>query len=91
MAESNMEILVEEMVDLYASSPTFRQVFRSQQTTQMFIDAYKAFATAATASLVGNQRTIRILEKISHFSLTLALDEDIAAPQKREVLPFAIP
>jgi hypothetical protein len=86
-----MEVLIEEMIDLHASSSTFRQVFRSQQTTQMFVDAYKAFVTAVTASFDSNQRTVRILEKISHFGLTLALNDDVAAPQKREVLSCAIP
>lgn len=81
-----MEVLVEELIDLHASSPTFRQVFRSQQTTQVFVDSYKAFVTAISASKTGvNPRTIRILEKISHFSLTLTLDSDVSAPQKREV------
>lgn len=80
-----MEVLVEELIDLHASSPTFRQVFRSQQTTQLFVEAYKSFVTAISASNGIHHRTIRILEKISHFGLTLALDNDVSGPQKREV------
>lgn len=80
-----MEALIEEIIDLHVSSSTFRQVFRSQQTTQMFLDAYKSFVTATTASMDGHQRTIRILERLSHFALTLAHDDDVAVPQKREV------
>src|ERR1700683_273210 len=85
MTESSMEVLIEELIDLYTSSPTFRQVFRSQQTTQLFVDAYKTFVTAVTCSTEVNPRTIRILEKVSHFGLTLTLDNDVAGPQKREV------
>ena len=83
--ESSMEVLVEELIDLHAASPTFRQVFRSQQTTQIFVDAYKSFVTAIGSSTEANPRTIRILEKISQFSRTLTLDSDVAVPQKREV------
>jgi len=91
MTESSMEVLVEELIDLHASSPTFRQVFRSQQTTQLFVDAYKAFVTAVTSCNDVNPRAIKILEKISHFSLTLSLDNEVAGPQKREVCLSVIP
>ena len=91
--ESSTEVLVEELIDLHASSPTFRQVFRSQQTTQLFIDAYKAFVTtisssARSASL--SPRTISILEKVSRFALTLTLESDISGPQKRQVFHVLI-
>lgn len=80
-----MEVLVEEFIDLHASSPTFRQVFRSQQTTQLFVDAYKSFVTAVTASTDVNPRTVRILQKISHFSQVLAVDNDVSGTQQSEV------
>ena len=85
VTESSMEVLVEELIDLHASSPTFRQVFRSQQTTRLFVDAYKAFVTAVSSSTDINPRAIKLLEKISHFSSTLSLDNDVVGPQKREV------
>ncbi|KAG5645386.1 hypothetical protein DXG03_006339 [Asterophora parasitica] len=85
--ELNMENLVEEIMDLHASSTTFRQVFKSQQTTQLFVDAYKAFVTKVTATpREVNQWTRRILEKISHLGLALALDPLLAGNQKREIL-----
>jgi hypothetical protein len=56
MTESSMQVLVEELIDLHASSPTFRQVFRSPQTTQLFVDAYKASVTAVSSSTVINLR-----------------------------------
>lgn len=82
-----MEVLIEELIDLHASSLTFRQVFRSQQTTQLFLDGYKAFVTALSSFTNISRRTVRILEKVSHFALTLSLDNDVAANQKREVTP----
>jgi hypothetical protein len=85
MTESSMQVLVEELIDLHASSPTFRQVFRSQQTTQLFVDAYKAFVTAVTSSTDVNPRAIGILERISQFSMVLAHDSDVAETQKRDV------
>ncbi|KAF9466003.1 hypothetical protein BDZ94DRAFT_1252774 [Collybia nuda] len=84
--ESNMEVLVEELMDLHASSPTFRQVFKSQQTTQLFVSAYKTFVSKVSAASEVNQWTRRILEKLTHFGLALALDNHIAGAQKREIL-----
>jgi hypothetical protein len=80
-----MEVLVEELMDLHASSATFRQVFKSQQTTQLFVSAYKAFVSKVSAATEVNQWTSRILEKLTHLGLALALDNHIAGGQKREV------
>ncbi|KAK7049866.1 Beige protein-like 1 [Paramarasmius palmivorus] len=84
--ESTMEVLIEELMDLHASSGTFRQVFQSQQTTQIFVDAYKKFVETLTPVPEVNQRTIGILEKLTHFGLALALDNAVAGAQKREIL-----
>ncbi|KAK0186450.1 beach-domain-containing protein [Armillaria mellea] len=84
--ESTMEVLVEELIDLHASSATFRQVFRSQQTTRLFVEAYRSFVSQVSAAPAINQRTSRILEKMSHFGLALALDGAVAGVQKREIL-----
>ncbi len=83
--ESTMEVLVEELIDLHASSATFRQVFRSQQTTRLFVEGYKSFISQVSAAPSVNQRTSRILEKMTHFGLALALDGAVAGVQKREV------
>jgi hypothetical protein len=81
-----MEVLIEELMDLHASSLTFRQIFQSQQTTQLFIDGYKSFVCKlALSSHNLRQSTIRILEKLSHFGLTLALDNVVISSQKRDV------
>ena len=93
-----MEQLVERMLTLHASSGTFRQAFESQQTTQLFIDAYHGMIETLTRVLanapnVGGDRhyvngwNIRILEKLSHFGLALALDNTVGGSQKQEVHP----
>jgi len=89
-----MEQLVEELLTLHATSPTFRQMFQSQQTTQLFIDAYKAMVDKLSRVLAAsgpshsnqiNDWNIRILEKLTHFGLALALDNAVGGSQKRDV------
>ena len=81
-----MEALVEELMSLHTTSPAFRQVFASQQTTQLFVTTYKTFVSSlASASAVNNHLTIRLLEKLTHFGLALALDNAVAGTFKREV------
>ncbi|KAJ7337518.1 beach-domain-containing protein [Mycena albidolilacea] len=84
--ESTMEVLIEELMELHASSNGFREVFKSQQTTQLFVNSYKSFVLRVTSATQINQRTIRILEKLTHFGLGLALDNAVAGAQKREIL-----
>ena len=83
--ESTMEILIEELLTLHATSSTFRQIFESQQTTQLFIDTYKSMVTKLSSARSINDWNIRILEKLTHFSLALALDNAVGGSQKREV------
>ncbi|KAJ7615896.1 beach-domain-containing protein [Roridomyces roridus] len=84
--ESTMEVLIEELIELHASSGAFREVFKSQQTTQLFVNSYKTFVLRVTGAEQVNHRTIRILEKLTHFGLALALDNAVAGAQKREIL-----
>jgi hypothetical protein len=80
-----MEVLIEELMELHASSNGFREIFKSQQTTQLFVNSYKSFVLRVTSATQINQRTSRILEKLTHFGLGLALDNAVAGAQKREV------
>jgi hypothetical protein len=80
-----MEVLVEELIDLHASSPTFRLVFQSQQTTQIFIAAFKEFLTKIALLPLFSPDVTRMLEKLTHFGLTLALGNAISAAQKPAV------
>ena len=91
--ENLMESLIERMLTLHASSGTFRQTFESLQATQLFIDAYNGMLGRLTSVLANaegdrhvNGWNVRILEKLSHFGLALALDKAVGGPQKQEVL-----
>ncbi|PPQ94175.1 hypothetical protein CVT25_003811 [Psilocybe cyanescens] len=84
--ETTMEMLIEELLTLHASSSTFRHIFESQQTTQLFIDAYKAMVAKLSKVNYINGWNIRILEKLTHFGLALALDNSVGGGQKREIL-----
>ncbi|KIK63270.1 hypothetical protein GYMLUDRAFT_196894 [Collybiopsis luxurians FD-317 M1] len=84
--ETTMEELTENLMTLHATSGTFRHAFQSQQTTQLFISAYKGFVDKISDAERVNGRTVRILEKLSHFGLALALDNAVAGGQKREIL-----
>ncbi|KAJ3818015.1 beach-domain-containing protein [Lentinula raphanica] len=81
--QSTIESLIETLLSLHSSSPTFRFVFQSQQTTAVFVGAYRAFPDSHATV---NPQAIRILEKLSHFGLGLALDNSVAGGQKREIL-----
>ncbi len=85
VTETTMERLVEDLLDLHASSATFKQIFRSQQTTRLFVESYRAFVTKLLQAPLVNQRTLRLLEKIAHLGISLAVDSAVAGAQKREV------
>lgn len=80
-----IEALVEELLNLHSTVPQFRSIFQSQVTTQLFVDGYKTFVKRLTVAPVINARALRILEKLTHFGLALALDNLVAGSQKREV------
>ncbi len=94
-----MEHLIEELLTLHSSSATFRQAFQSHQITQLFIDAYKAMLEKLKEILASSPRieegksrnyvngwNLRILEKLSHLGLALALDNAVGGSQKQEVI-----
>ncbi|KAI8986856.1 beach-domain-containing protein [Trametes punicea] len=85
-ATSTTEHLLEELINVHSSSPTFREVFKSNAVTQAFIDAYKLFATSVAHSAEIDQDTIRVLEKLSHLGLSIALDNAVAVSQKQEIM-----
>ncbi|KAH9896772.1 beach-domain-containing protein [Cubamyces lactineus] len=85
-ATSTVEHLLEALIDIHSSSPTFREVFRSNAVTQSFIDAYKMFATSVAHSAEIDQGTVRVLEKLSHLGLSIALDNAVAVGQKQEIM-----
>ncbi|KAH9177644.1 beach-domain-containing protein [Lactarius sanguifluus] len=80
-----IEAILEELVQLQSSCPTFRELFESQQTTQTFTQAFQSFVARLSPNEISRHH-IRITEKLMHFALTLALDNAVAGPQKREIL-----
>lgn len=84
-AVANVEHLLETLIDTHSTSPTFREVFRSHAVTQSFIDAWKMYSTSVQHSATIDQETVRVLEKLSHLGLSIALDNAVAVNQKQEV------
>ncbi|KAI0746713.1 beach-domain-containing protein [Daedaleopsis nitida] len=85
-ATNYVEHLLEALIDTHSTSPTFREVFRSNAVTQSFIDAYKMYSTSVAYSLEIDQGTIRVLEKLSHLGLSIALDNAVVVSQKQEIM-----
>ncbi|KAH8809671.1 beach-domain-containing protein [Flagelloscypha sp. PMI_526] len=86
VAEETMEAIMEELMTLHASSATFRELFKSAQATQTFIDAYKMFVQKANDLEAIDVWMTSMLDKLNHFGLALALDNNVAGGQKREIL-----
>lgn len=80
-----VERLLESLIGLHGSSATFRQVFKSHSTTQYLIDAHKSFVAALSHFQEIPASVVRILEKLAHLSLSVALDTSVAGDQKQEV------
>jgi hypothetical protein len=82
---ATIEALTEELLSLHSTIPLFRSAFQSHNTTQLFIDGYKTFVNKLTEISEITAQPLRILEKLTHFGLALALDNSVAGSQKREV------
>lgn len=80
-----VEKLLESLIELHSTSATFRQVFKSQSSTQFLIDAHKSFVNTLLLAHEIQTPTIRILEKLAHLSLSVALDTAVGSDQKQEV------
>ena len=76
---------LETLINLQSTSPTFRDLFKSHQTTQLFVQAFKTYLNTLSVIPEIHPSLVRILEKLMHFGLTLALDPVVAGGQKREV------
>lgn len=78
--------LLEELIKIHSFSPTFREAFRSQVTTQTFIDAFKSFVTAIAGVAELDSIVVWVLEKLSHLALSISLDDVVAVVQRKEIL-----
>lgn len=84
--EKEMETLIERLIELHSQSAAFRQIFKSQQTTQIVVDAYKSFVDKLSTVSAIAPITIRVLEKMAHFGMALALDNLVSGVQKQGIL-----
>ena len=85
VAETSTESLLEELIELQSTSPTFRNAFKSQQTTGVLINAYAGFVSNGRLARSSQRNYVRILGKMNHFILALTLDNSVGSAQKREV------
>lgn len=83
-----LEPLLETLLDLQSTSPSFRQLFKSQQITSSFINTYSKFVVDGDTHYTDRGAYIRILEKLNHFALALTLDNAISSTQKQQVCTF---
>ncbi|KAH9919489.1 beach-domain-containing protein [Epithele typhae] len=85
-ATTNAEHLLEALIETHSASPTFREVFRSNTITQQFIEAYKMYSSSVAQSYEIDEGTVRVLEKLSHLGLSIALDNAVASNLKQEIM-----
>lgn len=84
---ANMENLLERLIELQASSPTFRIAFRSKCLTS-FIALTKMFVPRASQiSQFSDGLSIRLSDKLLHLTMMLTLDDAIPKSQIQEVQP----
>lgn len=81
-----MEALLEKLIELQASSPTFRIAFRTKCLNQ-FVAFAKVFISRALVLETGPNQGIvtRFVDKYSHFATMLALDQATPTNQVQEV------
>ncbi|KAI5118373.1 hypothetical protein M0805_008701 [Coniferiporia weirii] len=84
--EAFVEPLLEELMEWQSSSPTFRQIFKSQQTTSLLVNAYSTFVAFGRSVRINRHNYVRVLEKMNHLILALTLDNAVSSSQKREML-----
>ncbi|KXN83156.1 hypothetical protein AN958_01769 [Leucoagaricus sp. SymC.cos] len=81
-----IEALTERLLHLHSTTAQFRSIFQSQATAQLFVDGYKNYVKRLSTLTEISASALRILEKLTHFGLALALDNSVAGSQKREIL-----
>ena len=80
--------LLEELIKIHSYSATFRQSFRSQATTQTFIDAFKSFVDGLSSFTELEHTVVRVTEKLCHLALSISLDDVVAVAQRQEASLF---
>jgi hypothetical protein len=83
---SAMEVLVEELIDLHSSTSTFRQLFRSNQTSSVLVTACQVFISKIYEFPQARGRTERLLEKVITLVNVVASDGGVDDKQKEQVI-----
>ncbi|KZT02850.1 beach-domain-containing protein [Laetiporus sulphureus 93-53] len=86
VVEDAAERLLEQLINLHSTVPSFRQIFKSHATTEIFINTYRMFVASASTTVELPFNTVRILEKLSHFGLSVALDNSVSSSHKQEIM-----
>lgn len=88
----DLEVLLETIIQLHSTSPSFKQIFKSTQVTQQFIDTHLAFASAVRSLPEISQKVTSLMDKMSHLAIALALDPSVPESLQPEVInPPATP
>lgn len=89
ISDVTTENLLEELINLQASSSAFRSLFRSQANTQIFIDAFRSFVGETAKAKIFTDKIAKFHEQLSHFALSIVCDNEVAGYQKQEVVDQA--
>lgn len=80
-----MEALVEQLIELHASSETFRIAFRTKCVIS-FISTMKVYMPRASQlNHLANELDIRLSDKLLHLTMMLTLDTSMAPPLMNQV------
>ena len=86
VGEADLEALLEALIQLHSTSPSFKQIFKSTQVTQQLINTHSAFTSTVRSLPEISQRVISLMDKMSHFAIALALDPSVSETQQAEVI-----
>lgn len=87
---SAMEVLVEELIDLHSSTSTFRQLFKSKQTTSILLNACQSFIARIYESPQSRGKVERLIEKITTLVAAIAADAPVDEDEKEQVSLVAL-
>jgi hypothetical protein len=82
---SAMEVLAEELIDLHSSASTFRQLFKSKQTTSILLNACQSFIAKIYEFPQSRGKVERLIEKITTLVAAVAQDAPVDEDQKEQV------
>jgi hypothetical protein len=81
---SAMEVLAEELLDLHSSASTFRELFKSKQTTLILVNACQSFIAKIYEFPQSRAKVERLVEKITALVAAIAADAPVDDDQKEQ-------